>query len=134
MNVLITSAGRRTSLVRAFQKAVRSRGGKVVAADTDGLASSLYEADVVVRVPRVRDKDYIPKLMAVIEANQIHLLVPTIDTELALLARSASLIESGGAHPLVSSVDLIDVLADKVSTKDFFGERGVPVVSTWLPN
>ena len=42
MNALVTSAGRRTSLVQAFAKATAARGGKVFAGDLSGLAPALY--------------------------------------------------------------------------------------------
>jgi len=51
--VLITAAGRRTTLVKAFAEAVHRRKGILVAADVDGLAPALYMADIAEQIPPV---------------------------------------------------------------------------------
>lgn len=46
MNILLTSSGRRTSLLCALQEAAAIYGGKVIAADLDPLAPTLFLADI----------------------------------------------------------------------------------------
>ena len=55
VNVLVTAAGRRTGLVEAFGNAAHERGGRVYAADVDGLAPALYLADEAIRSLRTDD-------------------------------------------------------------------------------
>src|SRR5881227_994588 len=86
MNVFIASGGRRTSLVEAFHKAARRRGGQVHVGEIDGLAPALYLADRAVRLPRIQDADYVPFLLDYVKREKIALLVPTLDTELGVLA------------------------------------------------
>jgi carbamoyl-phosphate synthase large subunit len=133
MNVLITSAGRRTSLLQAFQQAAHRRGGKLFAGDMDGLAPALYLADEAIRLPSVRDPEYISSLLELTERRRINLLVPTIDTELPLLAKAAPAFADRGCHALVSSAELVSIAADKWETVRAFRSQGIRVPRSWLP-
>ncbi|MGY8913987.1 MAG: ATP-grasp domain-containing protein, partial [Flavobacteriales bacterium] len=85
MNIIITSAGRRVSLVRAFQKELKLlvQNGKVFAADADPEASAAcHVADGYVKVPFLDQPEYIEKLLEFCKENDIRLIIPTIDTEL----------------------------------------------------
>ena len=63
--VLITSAGRRVGLVRAFQEAKPDTGATVHACDLNPRQSAACEAaDHVFAVPRCDDPDYIEALFA----------------------------------------------------------------------
>ena len=62
MNILITSAGRRVSLVRAFQKELVKvfPEAKVFASDADPILSApCHVADQYFNVPRLDDNQYI---------------------------------------------------------------------------
>lgn len=133
MNVLITSAGRRTSLVRAFQEAVHPMGGCVFAGDIDPLAPALYLADKPLRLPRIQAPDYIDALLTLVDEYQIRIIVPTIDTELPILAASKTQFASRGCVLLVSSEDMVAVAADKWLTYKCFAEAGIAVPLSWLP-
>ena len=133
MNVLISSAGRRTSLVRAFREAVERRGGRVVAADVDGLAPALFLAHDAVRVPRVKHPDFIPSLLSIVAEHRIGVLVPTIDTELPLLAAAADAFRAIGCEPMISDPRLIEISGDKWQTAAEFQTRGIRVPASWLP-
>src|SRR5215211_5810563 len=95
-NVLIATAGRRTSLVEAFALATAARGGRTVAADVDGLAPALFLAHEAVRTPRTLDPDYVDALLEIVERHAIRLLVPTIDPDLAVLAAARERFTEGG--------------------------------------
>lgn len=133
MNVLITSVGRRTSLLKAFQEAVHRRGGKVLAGDVDGLAPALYLADGAVRLPRVMDPRYVWELRELVDRHRIRLIVPTIDTELPVLAAAADDFADQGCVVLVSAPELVKVSGDKWITVQEFGARGIRVPKSWLP-
>ena len=51
MNILLTSAGRRTSLLKAFKEECHKTGGKVFAGDIDGFSSTLFLADYPLSYP-----------------------------------------------------------------------------------
>jgi carbamoyl-phosphate synthase large subunit len=113
-NVLITSASRKVLLVRAFKRALARRGGgRVVAADISPLAAALYEADVARLVPRSDDPAYLDALLRLCEEEQIGLLVPTRDEELATLARARERFAAAGTLVLVSPPGAIETCRDK---------------------
>ena len=85
MNVLITSAGRRVSLLRAFQEQTAARNGGTFAGDQDPLAPALHLADDAFVLPPIEDPTYIDALLSIVKRRKIKLLVPTIDTELPFL-------------------------------------------------
>lgn len=127
-NVLITSAGRRTSLVRAFAEATR---GTVVAADIDPLAPALTFADTAVRVPPVSDPGFVDELAAIVRDHEIDLVIPTIDPELPVLAGNADAFS--GCLIVVSESRLIDETGDKYKAAKFFDDNGLVSPATWLP-
>jgi carbamoyl-phosphate synthase large subunit len=133
MKVLITSAGRRTSLLQAFKRAVEPRGGQVLAGDIDALAPALYLADEAVRLPRIHDEGYIPALLDLVERRGIRLIVPTVDTELAKLAAARGEFAARGCEALISDPELIEVSGDKWLTVARFAARGIRVPRSWLP-
>ncbi|MCL6472824.1 MAG: ATP-grasp domain-containing protein [Firmicutes bacterium] len=133
MNVLLTSAGRRTSLLEAFKEAVYQRGGKVFAGDIDGLAPSLYLADQGFKLPKAKSPEYIPCLLELIEKHKIRLIVPTIDTELPALSAASAEFKKRGCTALVSSEELVAISGDKWRSVKTFGERGLRVPRSWLP-
>lgn len=132
-SVLISSAGRRTSLLHLFQNAAHSRGWRVIAGDHDSLAPTLFLADAAVQLPAVLSKTYIPKLLELVEVHNIRLIVPVIDTELLLLAQSAELFCAHQCRVLISSERFVSVVRDKWWSGLAFSNRGIATPTSWLP-
>lgn len=130
MNVLVSSAGRRTSLVAAFLEACEG-SGKVVATDADPLAPALMVADAGQVVPRLSASGWLEEMLRVCEVHEISLIVPTIDTELSLLAEHRDAFLDAGTTPLVASAELIDVVASKRRTEHVFGQAGLLTPRSW---
>ena len=133
MNVLITSAGRRVSLLRAFQQQTAARNGSTFAGDRDPLAPALQLADRAFVLPPIEDPTYLDALLSIVARWKIRLLVPTIDTELPFLAENAPAFQSIGCTPLISSKKLVAVSGDKWLTVCTFSELGFRTPSSWLP-
>ena len=131
MNVLVTSAGRRVSLVQAFAEAVKVRGGHVFAGDASGLAPALYKVDGAFRLPPVKSEAYIPELLSLVQAHDLGLIVPTIDTELEVLAENAQAFADAGCKVLVSSPAFVALSGDKWLTQRAFAEHDVDVPQGW---
>ena len=131
MNVLVTSAGRRVSLVQAFVKAAGAYGGRVFAGDASSLAPALYQADGAFRLPPVKSDAYIPELLALVSAHDIGLLVPTIDTELEVLSANVETFAAAGCRALVSSPAFVALAGDKWLTQRAFAEHSVDVPQGW---
>ena len=83
--IIITSAGRRVALVKAFIKEVKSRNLNIRVFTGDAnpyLSSACHVADSNVQLLRLNDENYITNLLCICLKNNIKLVVPTIDTEL----------------------------------------------------
>lgn len=132
MHVLVTSAGRRVALVRAFQAALAG-AGQVVAADVDRTAPALYAADAGVLVPPVTDPDYVDRLLDVVLAHQIRAVVPTIDPELPVLAAARPRLAAAGAEVLVMDPPAVAIAADKLATAELVARLGLGAPRTLLP-
>jgi carbamoyl-phosphate synthase large subunit len=115
-----------------FLSAVHNLDGRVLAADSNPLAPTLYLADAGFHLPRVLTPEFIPNLLALVESESIRLIVPTIDTELSVLSRNSELFESNRCLALVSSPRLIDVTSDKWLTVRACAEAGIRTPRSWL--
>src|SRR5688572_10916487 len=90
MNILISSAGQRVSLVRAFQKELKSVFPEAKVFTTDmfpQLSAACNVSDRYFTVQRVTDPKYIDELISICRQNEVKMVVPTIDTELLILAK-----------------------------------------------
>ena len=132
--VLISSAGRRVGLVRAFQEVAHQRGGSVMATDMSRFAPALLAADDAALVPRLDDPKFIEALYAIVVDRSINLVVPTLDTELALLAAHHKLFVKAGCHVSVALPAAIAICADKVSTHQWFVANDIPTVRQGSPS
>ncbi|HEU4904273.1 MAG TPA: ATP-grasp domain-containing protein [Flavisolibacter sp.] len=130
MNILITSAGQRVSLVRAFQKELKNLypGAKVFTTDMcPQLSAACHVSDRSFQVKRVSDPAYIDEVLELCERNRIQMIVPTIDTELLVLARNKERFEARGIHVIISSEEFVDQCRDKRKISCFFRDREIDV-------
>ena len=134
MNILISSAGRRVSLVRAFQKEAKKidAGIKVFASDASPILSAACQiADDYFKVPLLSTPDYIDVLLEECTKRNIKIIIPTIDTELTLLAKKKELLEKNGIIPSICDVGLIEKCRDKRLIHDFFRAFKVQVAQEY---
>jgi len=127
INVLILSAGRRVELVQCFQKAAKKLNIKsnIVAGDCSDTAPALYFADRTYKLPRINEPIYIQSIIDACNQENIKLIVPTIDTDLLLLAENRSFIEeSTNAKVLISDTKVVEICRDKINTQKFLEENG----------
>src|SRR6266436_2453757 len=92
INVLITAASRRVPLVRAFRNAVENFGkGRVVTTDINPLSPALYFGHKHHIVPLTTDRHYIPIIESICDAEDVNLIIPTIDDELPIFGREVEI-------------------------------------------
>ena len=128
-NILITSAGRRVSLVREFQKELKSffPNDKVFTADANpNFSSACQISDKYFKVPMISDNNYINELLNICKRNDIGLIIPTIDTELLILAKNKKNFEKFGIKIIVSDKEFINKCRDKRKIHIFFEEHNIP--------
>lgn len=129
-NILITSAGKRVALVKAFKETLITffPNSKVYTTDMNpNMAPAAYVSDGCISVPRVTSEDYIGILQNICMKYDIGLVVPTIDTELAILSANKAIFEEIGTHLCVSEYDFIMLCRDKRNTGAFFEKKGIRV-------
>lgn len=122
-NILILSTGRRVELINCFKNAANLLGIKslIVAADALNNAPAIYFADKKYIIPRIKEENYIDSIINICSAENIKLIVPTIDTELQILAENKKIIEEKtNAKVLVSSKEVIEICRNKKNTSNFF--------------
>lgn len=130
MNILITSAGRRVSLIRAFRKELNKvfPDAKVFASDaTPKLSAACQVADDFFNVPRLEDHQYINNILKLCKDQGIGLIIPTIDTELLILSKHRSQFEAEGVSVLVSEVSFVEKCRDKREIHKFFEAHNIKV-------
>lgn len=127
MKILFTSVGRRVELMQAFRKAADELKVplKIIGADITDSAPALYFCDEIRIVPRIEDEKYIPALLDICEKESIDCLIPTIDTDLLLLAENKNRFEAVGTKVLISAVDKVKLCRDKNFTADYFHSLGL---------
>ena len=133
MNILITSAGRRVSLINAFKIASKQLNteSKIFITDLNLRRSpASYFADDSFKIGLFNDPDYVKDLLAICLKNKISILIPTLDTELILLAKSKSLFKANCIDIVISDLNLIEILRDKITTNTFFNSLNIktPVI------
>lgn len=127
-HILITSAGRRVSLVRFFQAELRKFFPEAKVFTTDAnpeYASACRISDGFFKVPRVSDPNYIQDLLKIALDNDVKLIIPTIDTELLVLSESIGLFRLNHIEVVISDHDVVKIFRDKRLTHQFFEQYGV---------
>lgn len=125
MKILFTSVGRRVELMQAFKNAANNLNIKleIYGADITDSAPALYFCDYTVIVPRIKDENYIPKLIKVCNDEKIDALIPTIDTDLLLLAQHKK--DFGNTKVIICDEDKVAICRDKRYTADYFNTVGL---------
>lgn len=131
MTVLLTGAGRRTSLVHSFRHALRGRG-EVIACDSSPAAPALYEADRALIVPSFDAPDYFEVLFALCRAHAVRLIISVNDLELIGLAEAAPRFRAAGTIPVVASPEIIALCQDKWAAFHALSAAGILVPATYL--
>ena len=98
MKILFTSVGRRVELLQAFRTAAEKLNIAltVIGADIAESAPALLLCDERRLVCKIQEKEYIPQLLSICEKEKVDCLIPTIDTDLLLLAENKEKFEAIG--------------------------------------
>lgn len=124
MNILITSASRKVSLIKSFKDALKKEGGgKVIATDFSPFSAALYFSDSFYLTPKDSDPLFIAKLLVFCKKHQIKLIVPTRDEELIIFAENKEKFKKIGTEIMVSSPVTVDICSDKLKFLNFCKEN-----------
>lgn len=118
MNVLITSAGRRTQLIRFFKKEFFEIGS-IIATDSNPHSAAIYEADRHYIVPPIDSRSYIDVITDICVKEEISAIFSLIDPELSILAENKKSFEEIGVQLLSSSAEVCKLCFDKLAMHKF---------------
>lgn len=127
-NILITSAGKRVELLEEFKRELKKINpeGLVLAVDLNPKMSPACRiADNAFPVHRVTSPEYINELLEICISNDVKLVIPTIDTELAVLAENRHKFSAHNIDVMVSDAWFIATCRDKRKTMGFFERVGI---------
>ena len=125
MRILFTSVGRRVELVQAYRSAAEKCGERleIYGGDSSNTAPALQFCDKTVQLPLIRENAYIPFLVRYCEDEKIDALIPTIDTDLMLLAESRGQFQQ--TRVVISDPEKIKLCRDKRLTGKYFLSLGL---------
>ncbi len=129
-NILITSAGKRVALTRYFKETLRRFFPEAKVYTTDmrpDMAPAAYVSDGCFAVPRVTAPEYPDLLLSLCLEHGVGIIVPTIDTELMVLAAQKERFLAEGIHVIVGDEAFVGVCRDKRLTGDFFANHDIRV-------
>lgn len=133
ITVLFTSAGRRVELISCFRADAAALGIdlRVFAADLKPeLSAACRVADARFAVPFITDPGYVEAVFARCVREQVQLLVPLHDGELALLAAQRERFAAAGIRVAVSAPEVVAIARDKLATAQAFAAAGIPTPRT----
>jgi carbamoyl-phosphate synthase large subunit len=136
VNVLLTCAGQRVDIVRAFQAALHggAHSGRVIVSDLDPLSPSLFAADQVIALPPVDDPGYGQAVAEACRREGVRAVLPLTDLDPVVLAEAGDRIRAAGAIVFLPSPEVALGCQDKWECHLMLGERGLPSPPTWLPD
>ena len=133
VRILFTCVGRRVELIRAFQRAGETLDLdlEIHGADAGRLSPAMQLIEHRHIVPTIASGQYIDALVEIVKKNGISLLIPTIDSELAVLAAGRDRLKDAGCRALVSSSAVIETCQDKLATFRFLQAKKIDTPRTW---
>jgi carbamoyl-phosphate synthase large subunit len=126
--ILLSSAGRRVSLLRTLREAVSAAGldGRVIACDLGWTAPAMHLADGAHIVPRCTDPAFAGRVTELCRDEHVNLVIPTIDAELPVWAALKPELAISGTVVAISDSAAIAIAADKRLTNELCRAAGVP--------
>lgn len=131
--VLFSSAGRRVELIQCFRTAAArlDLALRVIACDKrPDLSAACHAADRSFAVPGCDDEAFIDEVIDICRAENVDLVIPTIDPELLPFSLHAERFAQVGARVHVSPPPVVEIARDKLRTMQTFQAAGLPVPRT----
>lgn len=131
MNLLITSVGRRTQLLKYFKKELKGIGN-LIATDCSKLAPALYIADKAHIVPRIDDESYIDTIKNICHKEEINGIFSLIDPELSIIAKHEKEFLDIGVTPFISPYNVCEICFDKYAMFEFCKKNNFKSALTFI--
>ncbi|MBH1997828.1 MAG: ATP-grasp domain-containing protein [Sphingomonadaceae bacterium] len=129
LRMMLSSAGRRVSLMRSFRQSAEFLGVDLTmfACDlTPEWSPACIEADMAFAAPSAESDEFIPAMLEKCEREGVELIVPTIDTELIAYSEAKDRFAAINCHIAVSDASVVHMARDKLATARFLTAAGIP--------
>lgn len=131
MNILITSVGRRSYLVKYFKEVI-GNCGEIHVSNNSEITPAFQYADKYVVTPLIYDKEYIPFLKMYCLNNKIDAIISLFDIDLPILSQNKKQFHDIGVKVIVSDENVINICNDKWKTYMFLCENNIMTPKTYL--
>lgn len=131
MNILLTSVGRRSYLVKYFKEALCERG-EVHVSNSSSMSPAFQYADKSVVTPLIYDDNYISFLKQYCIENNINAIISLFDMDLPILSSNKKEFEDIGTKIIVSDENVINICNDKWKTYKFLISNNFNSPKTFL--
>ena len=123
MNILITTAGRRTYLIDYFKQAIDGNG-KIIAANSV-YTYSLSHADEYVITPSFYSDMYIPFVLQTCKERDVKAIISLLDADAKVLSMHRLEFDRIGTRLLIPSTEVMDICNDKLLSYRFLNSIGL---------
>ena len=130
MNLLLTSVGRRSYLIKYFRDALNGTG-EVHVSNSSSMTPAFNIADKTVVTPLIYEEEYIPFLLEYCRKNSISAVLPLFDVDLPILSANKRLFDEIECKVIVSDFDVINICNDKLLTYKFLIKNGFNAPKTY---
>lgn len=130
MNILLTSAGRRSYIVEYF-KAALAGTGNVHAANSEW-STALEVADKAVLTPLIYDEEYVHFLLKYCAEYDIKVVISLFDIDLPVLAKVKGKFKNIGVNVIVSDYEVTQICNDKWQTFQFLNENKLSTPKSYI--
>lgn len=131
INILFTSVGRRSYLIKYFREALGGMG-KIYATNSIEHSTAFKYVDDHAVSPLIYSEEYIPFLLDCCKKWDIKAIISLFDIDLMVLAKSRDRFEEIGVKVIVSDTKVIDKCNDKWHTYNYLNEIGLKAPRTYI--
>lgn len=129
MNILLTSAGRRSYIVDYFKMA---QGVGKVFASNSAYTIALKRADGYFISPLIYDSNYIPSIIQYCKQNNVKVVLSLFDIDLLVLAQHEKEFKDNGIELILAPEKFIRICNDKYLTYKFITSLGLKSPKTYI--
>ncbi|MFK5968545.1 MAG: ATP-grasp domain-containing protein [Candidatus Marithrix sp.] len=130
MNILLTSVGRRSYLVKYFKDAIGSNG-KIYASNSEQ-SIALKKADHYFISPLVYDDNYVSSIVKYCVQEHIETVLSLFDIDLLVLAKNENMFSTNGIQLILAPYNSIMICNDKWLTYEFLSKNNITTPKTYL--
>jgi len=129
MNILLTSAGRRSYIIDYFKA---TKGIGKVYASNSAYTIALKRADGFFISPLIYDPNYITSIIAFCKSNNIKAVISLFDIDLLILAKNEYVFNENDIKLILAPADFVQICNDKYATYQFVTSIGLKSPKTFV--